>query len=190
MSQIQSEDLDKGGMVDALRGLDIQSKRCAFLVDEALHRPAGPTGTARWARLLHLLSVMSSLFLLFPFSCVTPFGSGDAVVATAPPNTAINGDSELGCVRDFTGSADVATGSSTVASRPELDLLYALNESVGSLSRVELETSRTTTVDLGGRAGRLARKGDFVYVTLRSERSIVVFEETGQDLVEAFLRSL
>jgi hypothetical protein len=70
-------------------------------------------------------------------------------------------------------------------SHPDHGVLYALNEAVESLSRVDLETGETQVTALRGRPGRLARAGDLLYVTLRSERSLLVFQETGEllDLV-------
>jgi len=77
-----------------------------------------------------------------------------------------------------------ATGSSTIASHQDLGLIYALNEGDRTLSRLITLTGDATVLPLAGRPGRVAALNGRVYVTLRDDRSIQVFEETGSGLVD------
>lgn len=89
----------------------------------------------------------------------------------------------MGCNPD--GAAiDAPTGSASIAVADDKGALYALNEGLGTVSRVDLETGDITETELGVTPFRIARLDeDRVAVSLRSERAVVILQDDGDGLV-------
>ncbi|MCB9744515.1 MAG: hypothetical protein H6741_10835 [Alphaproteobacteria bacterium] len=79
-----------------------------------------------------------------------------------------------------TGSLDdarYATGTQVAVAKSDYTAVYTANPAVGSVSRYDVASGSVEELELGGEPTRLARVGDKVLVTLRSERSLGVLEE-------------
>jgi len=125
---------------------------------------------------------MNLALLLLPLACT----DGSLLSLDNPPPADPDPQPpgrHVACATDL-GESLLPSGTNTLASHPERDLLYVLNEAVESLSRIDLATGDATTLDLDGRPGRIARIADRVYVTLRSERTLLVLQESGTGLAE------
>ncbi|MCP4803917.1 MAG: c-type cytochrome [Proteobacteria bacterium] len=87
----------------------------------------------------------------------------------------------MGCNTDL--GIDAPTGSSSLAVADDVGALYALNEGLGSISRVDLATGDVEETQLGETPFRVARlDGERVAVSLRSERAIVILTDDGTGL--------
>lgn len=75
-----------------------------------------------------------------------------------------------------------ATGSQIVATSKDYSAIYAANPSVGTVSRMDVNSGELTELDVGGEPTRIARFGDKMAVTLRSERSLAVLRDNGGTL--------
>jgi DNA-binding beta-propeller fold protein YncE/mono/diheme cytochrome c family protein len=80
---------------------------------------------------------------------------------------------------------DGPTSSSSLLAADGKDVLYAVNEGVGTISRVDLRSGDVQEIELGDIPFRVTSPGsDTVIVSLRGERSLVVLEESGKGLSE------
>lgn len=86
-----------------------------------------------------------------------------------------------------TGDASRAlfpTGSSTLSTSSDLERLYALDPDAGALVVIEPGHGAVDRVELGGTPARVVRARDRVFVSLRDQGTVVVFDESGTGLVE------
>ena len=80
---------------------------------------------------------------------------------------------------------DAPTGSATLAVADDVGALYALNEGLGTISRVDMTTGAVQETELGTTPFRVARLDESrVAVSLRSERTVVILEDNGSGLDE------
>jgi len=75
-----------------------------------------------------------------------------------------------------------ATGSSSMAASANYGALFVANPDQGTVSRVELASGTVTETDVGLDPVRVARAGEYVFVSLRGERAVAVLEDTGTRL--------
>ena len=73
------------------------------------------------------------------------------------------------------------TGSSSISTSSDYSALYVANSAEGSITRVDLGGS-TVELDLEGEPTRVARAGDKVFVTLRTEKTVAVLDDSGSSL--------
>ena len=69
-----------------------------------------------------------------------------------------------------------ATGSSTVVSSERGDAVFAVNPDEGTLSRLTTDGKTVLTAKVGGEPTRLARMGNQLLVSLRTDRSITLVD--------------
>ncbi|MCA9555374.1 MAG: hypothetical protein KC933_35405 [Myxococcales bacterium] len=74
------------------------------------------------------------------------------------------------------------TGSSALATSQGYSALYVANAAEGSVSRVLLSEGTVGELPLAGEPTRVARAGDRVFVTLRTERKLAVLADDGRRL--------
>lgn len=74
------------------------------------------------------------------------------------------------------------TGSSALATSQGYSALYVANAAEGSVSRVLLSEGTVGELPLAGEPTRVARAGDHVFVTLRTERKLAVLVDDGRRL--------
>jgi mono/diheme cytochrome c family protein len=60
--------------------------------------------------------------------------------------------------------------------------LYVANQDHGTISRIDPSTRSVKEIEAGAEPTRIARAGKRVFVTLRAERAVAVFNENGSDL--------
>ena len=88
----------------------------------------------------------------------------------------------VGCNRDPM-AVDAAGGSASIVSLDEHGAMVALNEGLGTVSRVNLETGMVQELYLGETPFRVARLDrDTVVVSLKSERNLAVLKDDGKQL--------
>jgi DNA-binding beta-propeller fold protein YncE len=75
------------------------------------------------------------------------------------------------------------TGSATLAVSSDAGAIYTLNEDLGTISVVNLDTFSVQELEIGLEPSRIARIGDRVFVTLRGERGLAVLHESNDGLV-------
>ncbi|GDX80127.1 hypothetical protein LBMAG42_19380 [Deltaproteobacteria bacterium] len=78
--------------------------------------------------------------------------------------------------------ATFPTGSQTVITSSNLGSLYVVDEDGGSVSRVSVESGESVSYPVGVQPERVARAKDKVFVTIRGERSLAIFTESGTGL--------
>lgn len=71
------------------------------------------------------------------------------------------------------------TGSQTIVSAENGDVVYAVNADEGSLSRLDVRTGELTQIAVGKNPSRVARSGDRLFVTLQGEAAIAVVTDDG-----------
>lgn len=75
-----------------------------------------------------------------------------------------------------------ATGSRSAVSSQDQRFVYVVNADHGALSRVDRLNGSQDMIDVGVEPSRVAVAGDRVLVSLRGERGLALFRETGQTL--------
>ncbi len=75
-----------------------------------------------------------------------------------------------------------ATGSTTILTSSDHAALITTNVEQGTVTRVDTETGVTHEIEVGGEPSRLARAGDSVVVSLRTERALAVLTRDGDTL--------
>jgi DNA-binding beta-propeller fold protein YncE/mono/diheme cytochrome c family protein len=78
-----------------------------------------------------------------------------------------------------------APGASTLVRTEDGKAVYAVNVDEGTLARYEPKTGAVRVIAAGGEPTRIARAGDRLFVTLRTEGALAVFRDTGDGAVPA-----
>lgn len=74
------------------------------------------------------------------------------------------------------------TGSQTLATSSDYKALYVASTDHGAVTRFDIDTQTTTRFEAGFEPMRIARADERVFVTLRGERAVAVFDETKDGL--------
>ena len=75
-----------------------------------------------------------------------------------------------------------ATGSRSTVTSPDQRFVYVVNSDHGMITRVNRDTGVKQHIDAGAQPHRIAVAGDRVFVTLRGQRGLAVYQETGRTL--------
>lgn len=75
-----------------------------------------------------------------------------------------------------------ATGSRSAVSSADRRFVYVVNADHGSITRLNRETGVSQRIEAGLSPNRIATAGDRVFVTLKGQRGLAVFQETGRTL--------
>jgi len=82
-----------------------------------------------------------------------------------------------GCSTQGLEDPRFATGSTTMVVAKEGPVLYSVNVDEGTVARLDADAGDLSEVDVGGEPTRIARVGDELWVTLRTERAIAVLAD-------------
>lgn len=76
------------------------------------------------------------------------------------------------------------TGSQTMTTSSDFAALYSVSEDDGVIARIDAKSGNVSALDVGGHPARVARAGQLVFVSLRSERTVLVLRDDGSALGE------
>ncbi|MCO4744864.1 MAG: c-type cytochrome [Proteobacteria bacterium] len=96
--------------------------------------------------------------------------------------TALLGLALIGCSDSKFDNPMHASGSKTLVASADGSSVHVVNVEEGTVSTVHVGSEAVITTAVGGEPTRIARHGDRVFVTLRTEGSLAVLQETADGL--------